>query len=151
MKKMLNEGNQIHNFISSSGSGSNFSTSYSSGSGSTGQKATVPVPQRCPTGKLMAEPACVRRARRYSWTCLRTSTVSWSSGPSTSSSSCRTLPFFSRQQVLYPDVSFPNPYWGILLDLEKRECPPPANRYFGDVSESKSVFRIFCVSIEESC
>jgi hypothetical protein len=40
---MLNEGNQIHNFISSSGL-----TSY--GSGSTSQKVTVPtvpVPQRC--------------------------------------------------------------------------------------------------------
>jgi hypothetical protein len=58
MKKMLNEGNQIHNFISSSGSGavinygSNFSTSYGSGSGSTGQKVPVPTvpvpfPQRC--------------------------------------------------------------------------------------------------------
>ncbi len=55
MKKMLNEGNQIHNFISSSGSGtvinygsgSDFLTSY--GSGSTSQKVTVltvPVPQR---------------------------------------------------------------------------------------------------------
>jgi hypothetical protein len=60
MKKMLNEGNQIHNFISSSssgtvinyGSGSDFLTSYDSGSGSTDQKVTVPkvpvpVPQRC--------------------------------------------------------------------------------------------------------
>ncbi len=66
MKKMLNEGNQIHdNFISSSGSGtvinygsgSYFLTSYGSGSyfltsygsGSTSQKVTVPtvpVPQR---------------------------------------------------------------------------------------------------------
>ncbi len=58
MKKMLNEGNQIHNFISSSGSrtiinycsGSDFLTSYSSGS--TSQKVTVPTipvpkPQRC--------------------------------------------------------------------------------------------------------
>ncbi len=55
MKKMLNEGNQIHNFISSSGSetvidygsGSDFLPSY--GSGSTSQKVTVPtvpVPQR---------------------------------------------------------------------------------------------------------
>ncbi len=53
MKKMLNEGNQILNFISSSGSetvinyGSDFLTSY--GSGSTSQKvrvSTVPVPQR---------------------------------------------------------------------------------------------------------
>ncbi len=57
---MLNEGNQIDNFISSSGSGtiinygsgSDFLTSYGSGSGSTGQKVTVPtvpvpVPQRC--------------------------------------------------------------------------------------------------------
>ena len=58
MKKMLNEGNQIHNFISSSGSGtainygfgSDFLTSY--GSGPTSQKVTVPtvpvpVPQHC--------------------------------------------------------------------------------------------------------
>jgi hypothetical protein len=48
MKKMLNEGNQIHNFISSSGSGSS--------SGSTSQKATVhtvPVPQRCLAGVLL--------------------------------------------------------------------------------------------------
>ncbi len=60
MKKMFNEGNQIHNFMSSSGSGSvinygsgsgsDFLTSYSSGSGS-GSKSqkvtvpTVPVPQ----------------------------------------------------------------------------------------------------------
>ncbi len=60
MKKMFNEGNQIHNFISSSGSGtvvnygsgsgSDFLTSYGSGSGSTSPKVTVPpvpVPQRC--------------------------------------------------------------------------------------------------------
>ncbi len=38
MKKMLNEGNQIHNFKSSS----DFLTSY--GSGSTSQKVTVPIP-----------------------------------------------------------------------------------------------------------
>jgi hypothetical protein len=55
MKKMLNDGNQIYNFISSSGSrtvinygsGSDFLTCY--GSGSTSQKVTVPtvpVPQR---------------------------------------------------------------------------------------------------------
>ena len=55
MKKMFNEGNQIRNFISSSGSGtvinygsgsgSDFLTSYGSsyGSGSTGQKVTVPT------------------------------------------------------------------------------------------------------------
>ncbi len=50
MKKMLNEGNQIHNFMSSSGSGSvinyvsgsDFLTSYSSGSGSKSQKVPVP-------------------------------------------------------------------------------------------------------------
>jgi hypothetical protein len=47
---MFNEGNQIHNFMSSSGSGSDFLTSYGSGygSGSTSQKVTVPtvpVPQ----------------------------------------------------------------------------------------------------------
>jgi hypothetical protein len=65
MKKFLNEGNLIHNVISSSGSGtvinygsgsvfltfgSVFLTSYGSGSGSTSQKVTVPtvpVPQCC--------------------------------------------------------------------------------------------------------
>ncbi len=60
MEKIFNEGNPIHNFMSSSrsgtvinygsGSGSDFFTSYgsSSGSGSTSQKVTVPtvpVPQ----------------------------------------------------------------------------------------------------------
>ncbi len=53
MKKMCNEGNQIHNFMSNSGSGtvinygsgSDFLTSYGSGSGSTSQKVPVPVPQ----------------------------------------------------------------------------------------------------------
>jgi hypothetical protein len=57
MKKMFNEGNQIHYFMSSSGSGtvinyssgsgSDFLTSYGSGSGFTSQKVmvpTVPVP-----------------------------------------------------------------------------------------------------------
>jgi hypothetical protein len=55
MKKMFNEGNQIHNFMSSwrsgtvinYGSGSDFLTGYGSGSGSTSQKVmvpTVPVP-----------------------------------------------------------------------------------------------------------
>jgi hypothetical protein len=53
MKKMFNEGNQIHNFMSSFGfgtvinygsvSGSDFLTSYGSGSGSTSQKVTVPT------------------------------------------------------------------------------------------------------------
>jgi hypothetical protein len=64
MKKKFNEGNQIHNFMSSSGSrtvinygsgsGSDFLTSNGSGygSGSTSQKVTVPtvpvpVPQHC--------------------------------------------------------------------------------------------------------
>ncbi len=47
---MLNEGNQIQNFICSSGS--DFLTSYGSSSGSIFQKVTVstvpvPVPQRC--------------------------------------------------------------------------------------------------------
>jgi hypothetical protein len=62
---MLNEGNQIHNFISSSGSGtiinygsgSDFLTSYGSGSGSTRQKNTVPtvpvpVPQHWNLGQV---------------------------------------------------------------------------------------------------
>jgi hypothetical protein len=61
MKNFFNEDNQIHNFISSSGSGtvisygsgsgSDFLTSYCSGSGSTSQKVmvpTVPVPVRVP-------------------------------------------------------------------------------------------------------
>jgi hypothetical protein len=51
MKKMLNEGNQIHNFISRSGSGAVFNYGFgsgsdfltSSGSGSTSQKVTVPT------------------------------------------------------------------------------------------------------------
>jgi hypothetical protein len=71
MKKFLNEDNQIHNFISSSGSGtiisygsgsgSDFLTSYGSGSGSTSQKVTVPrvpvpvpVPQHCRQQLLLA-------------------------------------------------------------------------------------------------
>jgi hypothetical protein len=41
MKKFLNEGNQIHNFMSSSGS--DFLTNFGSGSGSTSQKVTVPT------------------------------------------------------------------------------------------------------------
>jgi hypothetical protein len=56
MKKMLNEGNQTHNFISSSGSGtliiygSGFGSEFltSNGSGSASQNVTVPtvtVPQ----------------------------------------------------------------------------------------------------------
>ncbi len=63
MKNILNENNQLHHFISSSGSGtvisygsgSDFLTSY--GSGSTSQKVTVPtvpvpvpVPQHCLLG-----------------------------------------------------------------------------------------------------
>ncbi len=53
MEKMFKEGNQIHNFMSSSGSGtvinygsgSDFLTRYGSGygSGSTSQKVTVPT------------------------------------------------------------------------------------------------------------
>jgi hypothetical protein len=67
MKKMFNEGNQIHNFMSSSGSGtlinygsgsgSDFLTSYGSGSGSTSQKVTVPtvpVPQHWFFGQKMS-------------------------------------------------------------------------------------------------
>jgi hypothetical protein len=66
-EKMFNEGNQVYNLISGSGSGtvinygsgsgSDFLTSYGSGygSGSTSQKVTVPtvpvpVPQHCYTG-----------------------------------------------------------------------------------------------------
>ena len=55
---MFNEGNQIHNFMSSSGSGtvinygsgSDFLTNYGSGyaAGSTSQKLPVPVPVPVP-------------------------------------------------------------------------------------------------------
>ena len=52
MKKMFIEGNQIQDFMSSSGSGTVIN--YGSGSGSTSQKVTVPtvpvpvpVPQHC--------------------------------------------------------------------------------------------------------
>jgi hypothetical protein len=64
MKKMLNEGNQIHHFISSSGSGtvinygsgSDFLTNY--GSGSTSEKVTVPtVPVPVSTTLLFARAA----------------------------------------------------------------------------------------------
>jgi hypothetical protein len=56
---MLKEGNQIHNFISNSGSGfvinygsgSDFLTSY--GSGSASQKVTVPVPQHWSRASVM--------------------------------------------------------------------------------------------------
>ena len=41
MEKMFNEGNQIHNFIFSSGSGTVIN--YGSGSDSTCQKVTVPT------------------------------------------------------------------------------------------------------------
>jgi hypothetical protein len=59
MKIFFNEGYQIHNFISSSGSGtvinygsgsgSDFLTNHGSGTGcgSTSQKVTVPFPQHC--------------------------------------------------------------------------------------------------------
>ncbi len=75
MKKMFNEGNQINNLISSSGSGTvinyGFSfdvlTSYGSGSGSTSQKVTVPtvpVPQRCLQALRVLEPDGGGRAVR---------------------------------------------------------------------------------------
>jgi hypothetical protein len=55
---MLNEGNQIHNFISSSGSG----TVINYGSGSTRQKVTVPtvpvpVPQHWAADTLNSPPS----------------------------------------------------------------------------------------------
>ncbi len=87
-----NEGNQIHNFLSSSGSGtvinygsgSDFLTSYGSGygSGSTSQKVTVPtvpvpvpVPQHCILVAIeknyiykysVADPGCLYRIRTFS-------------------------------------------------------------------------------------
>ncbi len=60
MNNFLNEGNQIHNFISSSGSGTVII--YGSGSGSTSQKLTVPtvpvpVPQHCQRDQRGVAPA----------------------------------------------------------------------------------------------
>ena len=43
MKKFFNEDNQIHNFISSSSSGTVIIYGSGSGSGSTSQKVTVPT------------------------------------------------------------------------------------------------------------
>ncbi len=79
---MLNEGNQIHNFISSSGYGtvinkgscSDFLTSYGSGSSSTSQNVTVPlvpvqVPQRWAHKVHVSLPvfgSCSQQAIRYS-------------------------------------------------------------------------------------
>jgi hypothetical protein len=92
MKKIFNEGNQIHNFVSSSGSGtvinygsgsgSDFLTSYGSGPGSTSQKVTVPtvpvpvpVPQHCGRPEFESRlgtpwrPSIERRAmRKQDWT-----------------------------------------------------------------------------------
>ncbi len=74
MKKILDEGNQIHNFISSSGSGtvinygsgSDFLTSYSSGSGSTSQKVTVPtVPVPVPQHWLKSRNRQESRVKNY--------------------------------------------------------------------------------------
>jgi hypothetical protein len=69
-EKILNEDNQIHNFISSSGSGtvissgsgsgSDFLTSYGSVSGSTSQKVTdptVPVPVPVPQHWFLLKPS----------------------------------------------------------------------------------------------
>ncbi len=84
MKKMFNEGNQIHYFMSSSGSGSvinygsgsDFLSSYGSGygSGSTSQKVTVPtvpvpvpVPQHCHEELLsfcLQKPLALQREHR---------------------------------------------------------------------------------------
>jgi hypothetical protein len=75
---MFNEGNQIHNFMSSSGSGtvisygsgSVFLTSYGSGygSGSTSQKVTVPtvpvpvpVPQHCIQWMVFGIKICINK------------------------------------------------------------------------------------------
>jgi hypothetical protein len=80
MKFFFNEGNQIHNFISSSGSGtvinycsgSFFLTSYSSGS--TSQKVTVPtvpvpVPQRWVLYKHCSEQAGSRKVVLLFYSC----------------------------------------------------------------------------------
>jgi hypothetical protein len=80
MKKMFNEGNQIHNFVSSScsrtiinyGSGSDFLTSYGSdygsdyGSGSTSKKVTVPtVPVPVPVPQHWDKVSSFKVQRHY--------------------------------------------------------------------------------------
>jgi hypothetical protein len=86
MKKMFNEGNQIHKFMSSSGSGSgsDFLTSYGSGygSGSTSKKVTVPVPvpQHCkkygtdpdPASQMNTDPSGSESATMVSVRCHQT-------------------------------------------------------------------------------
>jgi hypothetical protein len=86
---MFNEGNQIYNFKSSSGSGtvinygsgsgSDFLTSYGSGSGSgsTSQKVTVPtvpvpvpVPQHCPNVLASCYMRAISRDTREGWPLL---------------------------------------------------------------------------------
>jgi hypothetical protein len=49
MKKLLNEGYQLHNFISSSGSGNviHYGSDFLTSSGSASIKVTVPVPRHC--------------------------------------------------------------------------------------------------------
>jgi hypothetical protein len=102
---MLNEGNQIHNFISSSGagtvinygSGSEFLTSFGSGSGSTSKKVTVltfpvPVPQRCvqpATLKLLPDARSGHVGSRRGCGCSRLS-------PGTAASGCDRSRWLSR-------------------------------------------------------
>jgi hypothetical protein len=66
---MFNEGNQIHNFMSSSGSGTVIN--YGSGSDSTSQKVTVPtvpvpVPQHCNESRSH-NLKLVRFGKRHKW------------------------------------------------------------------------------------
>ncbi len=93
---MFNEGNQIHNFMSSSGSGtvinycsgsgSDFLTSYGSGygSGSTSQKVTVPtvpvpvpVPQHCQKGTNNPPPKKKKKFRSAGCSLWRTGGFLW--------------------------------------------------------------------------
>jgi hypothetical protein len=79
---MLNEGNQIHNFISNSGSG----TVINYGSGSTRQKVTVPtvpVPQRCTQHNvwLLAKKKSVTTDHTSAWETRFVLTKSSSSPP----------------------------------------------------------------------
>jgi hypothetical protein len=71
---MLNEGNQMHNFISSSGS--DFLTSY--GSGSTSQKVTVPtVPVPVPLHSSACQIAQIMLSGFSVLTMMGTKMVGW--------------------------------------------------------------------------
>ncbi len=118
---MFTEGNQIHNFMSSSGSGtvinygsgSDFLTSYGSGSGSTCQKVTVPtvpvpVPQHWRFGMLqMLFRNLIRILTPVPDRCRQ----EWSTKKE-NKSCCRALSFFVRLNTFLNKKTI---YWNVLF------------------------------------